>query len=547
MNLPFFQNTGLRNGGISVSQRYLIGILLVLLLAHGIRLYRMTHDNLTIQEGESIAFASLPTQEFFQHAHDGDVYPNFYPVLLRGWYFSGNWLHGLVSSGTSSNKSAGQDKFVMQAPWSKVSWQWDVLPDIFWGRFLSLLCGLVSILLIYLIGRVLVNDWVGLMSAILLAFSPSHIRICREITPVSMQFCLLMATFFCYLKAENYSNRVKEDSDSTKTYLGFAVVGVVFFGLSSFLIHPSSSVLIILLFICTLFSKSRKQFILIGFLILWILIEVWEYYWQFPILSYMAEINVTPSSKWIDYMVSFGFLDIFIIKPAYVNFFSSIILIAILLSGIIFSRNKNKSNENHKPNILFFLYFLLLGSIVLFTICKDYMGVSDYSSWTIYLIPFLCLILAVGWQSYPVPNWKYRLLVLIIILDLGYIHSLYVSKPLVPAQELINRLNTWVTPIDRVVIVPQEEAYGIDYYYQKPSYRMFIKDINDLLKMKEETRSGVPRVWLVRLPSKSLSGKELAFIQQLNGISSKHFVHYVVWKPVFVTVTCYEMKENVKD
>lgn len=119
-------------------------LLLLLLLAFALRLYDLDGQSMWSDEGLSLYRARLPLSDLLtnQIVVDGipttDTNPPFYFLLLHGW-------RGLV----------GESVFLL--------------------RYLGVLLAVLSVPLIYLLGRLLGGATVGLAAALLLAVSPFHI------------------------------------------------------------------------------------------------------------------------------------------------------------------------------------------------------------------------------------------------------------------------------------------------------------------------------------------------------------------------------------
>ena len=117
---------------------------LVLILGFGLllRLNRLGAQGLWIDEGYSVALARLAVPQIVAGTA-ADQHPPLYYLLLHGWM-------GL----------AGRSEFSV--------------------RLLSVAFGVLTIALLYTVGRQMISHWVGLLAALLLAVSPMHIRYSQE-------------------------------------------------------------------------------------------------------------------------------------------------------------------------------------------------------------------------------------------------------------------------------------------------------------------------------------------------------------------------------
>lgn len=97
-------------------------------------------------------------------------------------------------------------------------------------RLVSAFFGIISIPLIYLLGTSLFNKKIGLISALLLAFSPFHLYYSQEMRPYSLfSFLSLLAIYLSYLALE---------SGKTSYYLGMVATFVLGVYTHTYMIFP---------------------------------------------------------------------------------------------------------------------------------------------------------------------------------------------------------------------------------------------------------------------------------------------------------------------
>lgn len=90
------------------------------------------------------------------------LYPTFYFYLLFGWI--GVYFIGALMAGAVESLRAFQDSFFI-----------DPTPIYLAGRTLTMLCGVATVAAVYLLGRRLWTDSIGIVAAFLLAVSPIHV------------------------------------------------------------------------------------------------------------------------------------------------------------------------------------------------------------------------------------------------------------------------------------------------------------------------------------------------------------------------------------
>ena len=147
--------------GSSQVRLWSAALLVVLLLAFGLRTYQLEAQSLWSDEGLSLYRAGQPPAELLRGVItvDGvetrDTNPPFYFLLLHAWQSAG---------GVGQVAGAG----------------------VFYLRYLSVLAGLLAVPLLYLLGRRAFGWGVGLAAALLLAISPFHVWMSQELRNYSL-------------------------------------------------------------------------------------------------------------------------------------------------------------------------------------------------------------------------------------------------------------------------------------------------------------------------------------------------------------------------
>jgi len=139
-----------------------VALLLIVLLAFLLRLYRLDHQSLWYDEGFSVYLARLSLGEITAHTAS-DIHPPLYYYLLHLWL-----------------GPFGDSEFVL--------------------RFFSLLFGLLTIPLIYALGRRLLGTASGLLAALLLAISPLYLWYSQEARMYTLVTLLCLATSYLLLR-----------------------------------------------------------------------------------------------------------------------------------------------------------------------------------------------------------------------------------------------------------------------------------------------------------------------------------------------------------
>ncbi len=141
-----------------------IGLLaLILVLGFGLRLYGLGDESLWLDEGTSVRTASLPTGELLARLARPDTPPPLFHLLLHVWI-----------------KRFGDSEAAV--------------------RLLPLLFGVLSVFMVYKVGRLLFGARTGLLAALLVAASPFHIQFSQEARMYSLMVFLVLASYYFFLR-----------------------------------------------------------------------------------------------------------------------------------------------------------------------------------------------------------------------------------------------------------------------------------------------------------------------------------------------------------
>ncbi|SFL49699.1 Dolichyl-phosphate-mannose-protein mannosyltransferase [Halogranum rubrum] len=165
--LPSITRTQLTLGGI-------------LLVAMGLRLYRLTSTSLWLDEVTTLtARANLPVEQLISVAVNSSPHPPGYFLALHYW---------LSFAGTTP----------------------------FAARFFSVVCGVGAVFFTYKIGRRLFTPRTGLGAALLLAISPMHIQYSREARMYALLCFLTVVSMYYFV-------RLLEGERTVSVFLGYTI------------------------------------------------------------------------------------------------------------------------------------------------------------------------------------------------------------------------------------------------------------------------------------------------------------------------------------
>ena len=153
------------------SRIHYMNIFLIIILGFLLRFYNLAKESLWIDE---IYGSILPAKQSIAYLLNPNVNipVNTYQIILHYWM-----------------QIFGQSEFSI--------------------RFPALIFGVLSIFMIYKLGKVLFNQEIGLLSALILAISPFHIHYSQEARPYSLLMLLsLISTYYFikFIKSDNEKN-----------------------------------------------------------------------------------------------------------------------------------------------------------------------------------------------------------------------------------------------------------------------------------------------------------------------------------------------------
>lgn len=271
-------------------------------------------------------------------------------------------------------------------------------------RMPSVIFGIISVWLIYLIGKKLLSKYLGLMSAFLLAINPLHIYYSQEARMYSFSTFAVLINFFLLIK-------LLKKEKLNFIFLILSNYLVLMSDYVAYLIFPAQFILLLI------FYRSRVKKWLISFAFSLLLS-----FWWLPIFIVQFDVGVTTASKMPVWRLVVGGFDIKAIPLTFVKFIIgrislvdkfiyAIILIPITLlfstlviRGILFLRRVER-------NILIaWLFFpIILGALISFVI-----PIFSYFRF-LFTLPSFIILVALGIISFR-PKVKYILISLVILI-----------------------------------------------------------------------------------------------------------------------------------
>lgn len=197
-----------------------IGLAAVLALATWLRLTGLTFGLPAVYNPDEVAIMSralaFATGDLNPHNF---LYPSFFFYVLFGWVgasFVIGWLLGVYPS-----LAAFQTQFFV-----------DPTPVYLAGRTLGVVCGVVTVALVFVLGRRLFGTRAGLAAGLFLAVAPTHVRDSHYVkhdVPVTLAIVAAYLGIVSLLRpgAEGDAGR-REGSDTRRALVAGALCGVAF-------------------------------------------------------------------------------------------------------------------------------------------------------------------------------------------------------------------------------------------------------------------------------------------------------------------------------
>jgi len=368
---------------------------LIFLLGISIRLYNLGSHNLWFDEIASFVYSNrLSSCQLLFHTSHGC---NLYYILLKPWVMC-----------------FGSSEFSL--------------------RFLSMMFGSFSVLLIYRLGKELFNIKSGLLSAFILSISPIHIWYSQEARAYSLLIFLIMLIVYIYILA------LKKN----KLYLWMSFVGLSILGLTT----DSMSLFIIILTGMLFFPEKRKS-LLVHYVVSLIFVAV-AFLLFFPALSY--RISGIINNYWIpkphldSVVITFENFNVGYNATLWIYLFTFIIFSLLFILGI-----KCWWQEKRKE-LISLISFLFIPIIFTYLISQRMPIYLDRQ--LMLFSPFYYIIIAAGLARIKMRSIEIAVYLSILLPNIFCLHNYFsyrlplsqhhyagspVKKPVKPAADYINK------------------------------------------------------------------------------------------------------------
>ena len=390
-------------------------ILLIVFLGLFLRIHHLADESLWLDEGGSIRVAHLPPEEIVKDI-SGNFHPPLYFLVLHCW---------ITISGDSE----------------------------FSVRFLSVLIGALSIFLIYRVGRLLFNQAVGIMAALLLCLSRFHIFYSQEARMYSLVVLFTLASMYYFIKLTR-GNYFRDKV----CYLLFSVLLLYTHNVGLFIIIAQNLYFIFLSF----FSKKRSEIDLKKWFLLQGLLVVFYAPWLVVILK---QLYLMSHSSWSIPRPGMATLLHTFVSYSGTRLLSIVFSLLLLCSFINFNRQaKSHGRFPDADKIYLLLIWLVVPVILPFVVSRLSTPIYIHKV-TIGALPALCLLVGRGINRIHFRSIRIPVIGLVVILSLFNVKHYYKQTHRDQWREAARYIDSSAADGDLVICNPPSTFRDIFAYY----------------------------------------------------------------------------------
>ncbi len=363
-------------------------------------------------------------------------------------------------------------------------------------RLPSCIFGILGIPMIFLVGRKMFNDIVGLCTACFLAISPYHIYYSQEARAYTLQIFLLLAVIFFFLK-------VIEDNSPINWLLFLGCELLATFA------HWYSTIMILSINLYFVFLWISKKEIRLRTLS-WIISQSIYLIVTIPWLLTLSSYHVWEKAKWIpplspkvipetfyDFSTSITEMNF----PAWILWFGSLIFCILFFLAFVRRFSGNKNDLGDKSNFSFSLSLaLFIFPIVIFYLYS--LRLNSYLAWRYLIIalPGFYLLSAQG-LTWITSRWVKTLFLILICFVYGFCLYIQFLKPhKISLRKPAEYVRIHYKLGDAIMIIPP--FWGKSFsYYNPDAINVLLPDPPTYYETASaESAKKYERIWLVEVP-----------------------------------------------
>lgn len=225
-------------------------------------------------------------------------------------------------------------------------------------RFLPLAFGLLSITSIYLVGKLLFNERVGLIAAFLLSISPFHVYYSQELSGYSLIALLTLLTIFFFIRILKHNTFF--------SWIGFIVSNIL-------CLYTHNIFLLILLTENFYFFYNRIKKLYLKWMISQLIIVLFYLPWFTLVLHQLISMSYLSSFFWVPkpslgiILHTFNVFNLGYSATKMTYFYFSLIFFLLFFLGVW--KSKKLKRENYL--LLFWLFVPMIMAILISKIIKE--------------------------------------------------------------------------------------------------------------------------------------------------------------------------------
>ena len=369
-------------------------------------------------------------------------------------------------------------------------------------RIPSVIFGIISIYIIYKIGRLILNKEVGLISAFMLSISLFHIRYSQEARSYSLLVLLVLISnyyFFQILKEDKNKIDKNKITDiwKKKIFIDIKKLGYLISTVAMLYTHFYGIFYVMFqnIYYLLIYRKDIKNWIILQGSILLLFIP----WLPFVLAQTTRIINkglpiIGPPTleKFYRTMETFSGNGIIL----YIFFLIGMIYVLRLYKKIRLDKNKkNRKEEIKSSGIIFLLGWLFVPIIISMAISYFIMPIY-VDRYVIASLPSLILIFSMMTYNIRKTVIILALLIIFIVPTISATERYYEKPQKEEWKKAVNYIEAHKKDGDFIIIFPEFRGLPFAYYYNKTNNRSDFKATNNITEI-ENIIKGHNRVWFV--------------------------------------------------
>ena len=357
-------------------------------------------------------------------------------------------------------------------------------------RLPSVIFGVLTILLIYKVGKTLFSRQVGVLSAYLLAISPFHIIYSQEGKMYTLlPFLGLLSMYFLYKLLIR---------DKNSYWIGYFISNVILIYTHNWGLFLFISENIYFVSYLLLVKKDKCKVNIKKYLMMQALIILLYLPWTYVLFKQFKAVKTYVCIVWVGFMhipatfacfsgKTFRIADNWLETKSYLCILGTMIYSLLFYRGIFWKYKKEKVKE---ILLLFSCFFLTL--IIPFLVSLK-TPIYDFSKHTIIVLPVFCLIVGYGLSKIKSTWWKVLIIIVLLLNSFPVMHKYYFLWTKSNGRAMAEYVQRNSQEKDMIVIIPEWIRYIFCYYYQGNLKIVKVKnfmpgEVDRITRLKEDMK-----------------------------------------------------------